>query len=155
MRCAQRLLVGLATTALAAGPAYAQGLVVYPAKGQSTEQQQKDEGECHVWAVQQSGFDPANAGAVQAGQAPTTGAVRGAARGAAVGAIAGAIGGNAGKGAAIGAGVGGAGGAIRRRGQEQAAAQEQQAAQAAQDQARAGYQRARAACLESRGYTVK
>ncbi len=25
--------------------------VVYPAKGQSTDQQKKDEGECHTWAV--------------------------------------------------------------------------------------------------------
>jgi hypothetical protein len=27
---------------------------VYPAKGQSPDQQKKDEGECHTWAVQQS-----------------------------------------------------------------------------------------------------
>ena len=32
---------------------------VYPAKGQSTEQQKKDEGECHTWAVGQSKYDPA------------------------------------------------------------------------------------------------
>ena len=33
---------------------------VYPAKGQSPDQQKKDEGECYTWAVQQSKYDPAN-----------------------------------------------------------------------------------------------
>ncbi|MBS0344032.1 MAG: hypothetical protein JSS56_26300, partial [Proteobacteria bacterium] len=32
---------------------------VYPAKGQSPDQQKKDESACYSWAVQQSGFDPA------------------------------------------------------------------------------------------------
>ena len=31
---------------------------VYPAKGQSPDQQKKDEYECHQWAVQQTGYDP-------------------------------------------------------------------------------------------------
>ena len=31
---------------------------VYPQKGQSAEQQKKDEYECHGWAVKQTGFDP-------------------------------------------------------------------------------------------------
>ena len=34
-------------------------MFIYPERGQSPEQQQRDRGECHVWAVQQSGFDPA------------------------------------------------------------------------------------------------
>jgi hypothetical protein len=34
------------------------GMIVYPAKGQSAEQQQKDEFACHQWAVQQTGYDP-------------------------------------------------------------------------------------------------
>jgi hypothetical protein len=33
--------------------------IVYPAKGQSAQQQKKDEGECHVWAKQSTGIDPA------------------------------------------------------------------------------------------------
>lgn len=33
-------------------------LMIYAAKGQSSEQQSKDRYECHVWSVQQSGFDP-------------------------------------------------------------------------------------------------
>ena len=32
---------------------------VYPAKGQTPQQQQSDEAACYTWAVQQTGFDPA------------------------------------------------------------------------------------------------
>lgn len=56
------------------------GMLIYPAKGQSAEQQQKDEFECHQWAVQQTGYDPTRA--QQAPGQQTTrrgGAVRGAA----------------------------------------------------------------------------
>ena len=35
---------------------------VYPAQGQSQQQQQQDQGECHTWAVNQSGY---NAGYAQ------------------------------------------------------------------------------------------
>lgn len=34
---------------------------VYPAKGQTPDQQKKDEPACYQWAVQQTGFDPAKA----------------------------------------------------------------------------------------------
>src|SRR6266446_9028403 len=42
------------------GLAFAQGsdIYIYPAKGQSQAQQDKDRYECHSWAVQQTGFDP-------------------------------------------------------------------------------------------------
>ena len=33
--------------------------IVYPSKGQSAQQQQGDQGECHSWAVQNTGVDPA------------------------------------------------------------------------------------------------
>ncbi len=46
-------------------PAFAQQQFVYPQKGQSAEQQKKDEYDCHSWAVKQTGFDP-----TQAAQAP-------------------------------------------------------------------------------------
>ena len=52
MKPAQRISALLIAALFAAGAA-AQSFV-YPAKGQSPEQQKKDEGECHVWAVQQS-----------------------------------------------------------------------------------------------------
>ena len=135
----------------------AQGPVIYPAKGQSAEQQNKDKGECHVWAVQQSGFDPAQAQAAPAPtqQGPTGERARGAARGAAVGAVGGAIGGDAGKGAAAGAAAGTVvAGSRQRQARRQQDAQNQQTAQA-NSQGLAGYNKAVAACMQGRGYSVK
>jgi hypothetical protein len=135
----------------------AQGPVIYPGKGQSPEQQNKDKGECHVWAVQQSGFDPAQAQAAPAPapQGPTGERARGAARGAAVGAVGGAIGGDAGKGAAAGAAAGTVAGGVRKRqNQRQQEAQTEQVQQA-NSQGLANYNKAVGACLEGRGYTVK
>src|SRR5450631_3220925 len=37
-------------------------IMVYPANGQSPEQLDRDRYECHVWAVQQTGFDPSRPG---------------------------------------------------------------------------------------------
>jgi hypothetical protein len=34
-------------------------LFAYPKAGQSTDQQARDRAECHKWAVEQTGFDPA------------------------------------------------------------------------------------------------
>ena len=152
----------LALAASVSATAFAQDLVVYPAKGQSDELQSKDRFECHTWAVKQTGFDPTTA-SVAAPPPPeqTTegGAVKGAARGAARGAAIGAIAGDAGKGAAIGAGAGGVRGGRQRNKSEQRQAQEYQdsvqASQAELDKQRAGYNKALGACLEGRGYTVK
>jgi hypothetical protein len=143
-------------------PASAQDIIAYPAKGQSADQQGRDRYECNSWAIQQSGFDPTRPAqgstAPPPAQPPSESVGRGAARGAAVGAIGGAIGGNAGKGAAIGAATGGALSGIRRRNQyeeQQVQAQQyQQQQSAAESQQRAGYNRAFAACLQGRGYTV-
>jgi hypothetical protein len=124
----------------------AQGLVIYPGKGQSQTQQDQDRYECHRWAVQQSGFDPTQGSATTAspyGPSP----LRGAARGAAIGAVGGAIGGDAGKGAAIGAATGALIGGFRRRDQ---ARQQQSAAQQQGDL----YNRALGTCMQARGYTV-
>jgi len=150
-----------ALSMLTAVPVAAQEMIFYPSGGQSPEQQSEDQGECHVWAVQQTGFDPANppapAGAAHA-PAPQGGAFRGAARGAAVGAVGGALAGDAGKGAAVGAGTGALLGGMRRRDQEreqtqqQTAAQSQYQSQVAQEQA--NYNRAVAACMGGRGYSA-
>jgi Glycine-zipper domain len=149
MRLTIQRLVGLALVPLVvgilSGPALAQGYV-YPAKGQSPQQQQKDQADCHGWAMQQSGVNPAAMAPPPSG--PTGQVARTAGRGAAVGAVGGAIGGNAGKGAAIGAATGALVGGMRRADQRRAAEQ-------AQSQASAEYGRAYAACLEGRGYTVK
>ena len=129
---------------------------VYPAKGQSAQQQKSDEAECYSWAVEHSGFDPAKPPPPAPAKPPTTATgttpgagVRGAARGAVVGEI---VGGDAGTGAAAGA--------VAARGQSRrqnaaAAQQGQQQASAQQQQQQAAFGKARAACLEGRGYSVK
>ena len=135
----------------------AQDLMVYPAQGQSPEQQQKDEFECYNWAKQQSGFDPMVAPQATAPhpqqQGRQSSVVGGAARGAALGVVGGAIAGDAGKGAAIGAATGGLLGGMRRNSQRQQQQQSQQQweqQQAAQYQNnRNNYNRAHGVCLAS------
>jgi hypothetical protein len=124
---------------------WAQGLYIYPQKGQSPQQQDRDRYECHNWAVQQTGVDPTMA------QAPSPsggGVLHGAARGAALGAVGGAIAGDAGKGAAIGAATGGLFGGMRRA---ERSAQQQQYQMSGQD----AYNRALTACMNGRDYTVQ
>jgi hypothetical protein len=162
MTCTARGFLVLLASALAT-PALAQQLFVYPEKGQSAEQQEKDKSECAAWAKGQTGFDPMAPPTASApppsGQPAQGGLLRGAARGAAVGAAVGAIAGDAGKGAAMGAAGGGLVGGMRRNDQRRAEQQQQeqwQQQQAAQlEQARSQYNRAYSACLEGRGYTVK
>jgi hypothetical protein len=51
-------LVSLALFAVfLASSALAQDLIIYPAKGQSQEQMEKEKFECYTWAKQQTGFD--------------------------------------------------------------------------------------------------
>jgi hypothetical protein len=133
--------------------------VIYPAKGQSADTQKKDMNECAGWAKDNTGVDPVALAQASAQPPQTSSGGRpvagGAAKGALGGAAIGAIAGDAGKGAAVGAATGGVvGGARNRRGQEKEAAQAQQAASDTQAKL-ATYQRAYAACLEGRGYTVK
>lgn len=127
-------------------PALAQAPSVYPAKGQSTDQKNKDDSQCLAWARQDTGIDPA---AVAATPAPTPQPqgerLRGAARGAIVGEI---VDDKAGEGAALGALAGG------HRARKNQAAQAQQA-QAQKQQALDTYYRAYGACMQGRGYTVK
>jgi hypothetical protein len=147
------ILVALGAVALAsAAPAE---VFVYPKKGQSQQQFEQDQYQCHTWAKGQSGVDPAAPVAAAPPPPAQGGAVRGAARGAAVGAIGGAIGGDAGKGAAIGAGVGAAAGAVRRGAHNRQAAAASQEAQAQQAANLQRYERAYGACMEGRGYQVK
>ena len=137
---------------IASGSAWGQQVFVYPQKGQSSQQQAQDTGECQGWATQQTGGP--NAAPMAAAPAPTSSPLRGAAGGAAVGAVGGAIGGDAGKGAAIGAATGAMIGGMRRRDQmrQQEAAQAQnQQAQAAQGET---YKRALSSCLAAKGYSV-
>ena len=137
--CALALGFALVTT----GALAQSGLYVYPQKGQSKDQQEKDEFACYKWAKEQSGVDPSAPAPNQGNRAGAT--ARGAARGAAGGAVIGGIAGDAGKGAAAGAAAGG----VRGR------RQEGKRRQAAQAQTRNSYDRAFAACMEARGYTVR
>jgi hypothetical protein len=149
---------------LSAGSAVAQsgGMYIYPAKGQNKTKQDEDRFDCHSWAVSQTGFDPSrpqsntNQSGNQHYQPSQAHVLKGGARGAALGAVGGAITGDAGKGAAAGAAMGGLAGGFRRRDERRQQASQQQAnAQAAQQNQQMAYNRAMAACLEGRGYTVK
>ena len=151
---AHKSTIAAACAALLCTGAFAQQYV-YPAKGQSPDQQKKDESACYQWAVQQTGIDPSKPVAAPppppttaTGTTPGAG-VRGAARGAVVGEV---VGGDASTGAAVGAAA--ARGQSRR--QNAATARQQQAAtQQASSQQQAAFGKARAACLEGKGYTVK
>ena len=163
MRRPKSLTLVLLVALVPAVPALATGQVfIYPARGQSPQQQEFDKGQCYSWGVQQSGFDPVNPSMASAPPPtpgmPHGGLFRGAAGGAALGAVGGAIGGNAGQGAAIGAAVGGLFGAIRRarwaeeqQQQQQSYAMQQQQSMA---QGRNAYDRAFSTCMTGRGYTV-
>ena len=159
-------LISLAGALALAAPAVAQEPIYYPAKGQSSQQVDKDKFDCQGWAKGQTGFDPMspaptpdNSGAAAAQQATQGSAVRGSARGAARGAAIGAIAGDAGKGAAIGAGTGavrGRAGANRNASNAQAQANaDYEARLSAYNAERSTWQRAAHACMEGRGYTVK
>ena len=134
-------------------------LYVYPAKGQSKQQQKEDEFECYQWAVEQSGIDPLNLPKVEAApvaSGPTGGAIKGAARGAAAGAAIGAIAGDAGKGAAIGAAAGGMKGMSKGKQAQGQQNQQAQASAAASEQAmKDSYVKAFSVCIEGKGYTIK
>jgi len=146
----------------------AQELIVYPAKGQSNEQMEKDKFECYSWAKGQTGFDPMQMPTASSPPPPkgdksvaggvVGGGVLGGVGGAVIGGIAGGSKG-ARKGAAIGGLSGGAIGGMRSSSQNsQAEKQRKQWEQQQADQymqQRNTYNRAYAACLEGKGYTVK
>jgi hypothetical protein len=137
----------------------------YPNQGQSPDQQNRDQYECHVWAVKQTGFDPTQhnmsvdsypvvAPAQTPGQSVAAGAIVGAVIGAAV---AGPH--DTGKGAVLGAMAGSvAGSAAAANAQAEADAANAAAARrggARYEREAAEYRRAMTACLMGRGYTVR
>ncbi len=148
---------------LAASEAFAQQPFIYPTKGQTQQQLEFDKGQCYTWAVQQSGYDPANPPMATPppqpmqqddGSQPARGLFGGALLGAGIGAISG----NAGEGAAIG-GLFGMLRGVNKQKQQQQQQQQQQAAAMQQQQAMQGqglnnYQRAFRACMNGRGYNV-
>ncbi len=132
-------------------------LAIYPSKGQSETQQSQDKGECHQWAIKETGIDPSELVSSTAPQ--STGndgkVVRGAARGALAGVAIGAIAGDAGKGAAIGATAGGIGGVARQRRDAQTQQSIASQTEAQKQQAMQKFEKAYGACLTGRGYSVQ
>lgn len=143
------MTVGMTLTGQAAAQTY-----VYPSKGQSAQQQQKDEAECHTWASQQSGVNPSQQAPQVVGPTGAGDVVRGGAGGAALGAIGGLIAGHAGEGAAIGAAVGAARGLFQRFGLARQQSEEQSNVDAQHQQGVQDFNNAYNTCLRGRGYTV-
>ncbi len=169
MKRINRLLIILFFPVFIAGTAVAQDLMIYPAKGQSQDQMEKDKFECYSWAKGQTGFDPmqmptatAPPPSKQATSSTAGGAVKGGVGGGLLGAGVGAIAGGskgARKGAAIGAVSGGAIGGVRSSSQQKRDRQAQKEGEQQQAnqymQKRNTDNRAYSACLEGKGYTVK
>jgi hypothetical protein len=144
---------------------------VFPEKGQTAEQQTADEASCDAWAATESGYNPSQPQAAPVAAAPTQeqgaergSGMRGAISGAATGAVVAEIGDDdrsdaAANGAAVGAV------AARRQSRrqnaneadQQAATQQQAQAevQSSNTQGTEEFNRARSACLEGKGYSVK
>ncbi|MEJ2131189.1 MAG: YMGG-like glycine zipper-containing protein [Gammaproteobacteria bacterium] len=147
--------VALASAGALVPVAFAQDVYVYPAQGQSPDQQQLDEAQCYAYAKNQTGFDPmTRPTASQPAPQQEGSVVGGAARGAALGAAVGAIAGDAKKGASIGAASGGMMGGMRKRDSQRKQQQWEQQQVAQYEQNRHNYNRAYSACLQGRGYTV-
>jgi hypothetical protein len=169
MKRINRFLIVLLFGAFITGTAVAQDFMIYPAKGQSQDQLEKDKFECYSWAKGQTGFDPmempkatAPPPTKQATSSTAGGVVKGGVGGGLLGAGVGAIAGGkkgAKKGALIGGLSGGTIGGVRSSSQQKQdrKAQKQWEKQQTNQymQKRDTYNRAYSACLEGKGYTVK
>jgi len=176
-----QVLLSLMLMQLFAVPALAQSqtlgstmdVYVFPADGQDSSQQSKDEAECYEWATSNVGVDPfelekqaqaneqqALADQQAAEQTAKGSAAKGAVRGAATGAVIGEI---ADDDASHGAAVGATAGVVhgRRKGRQARAQAEQQAAAQAQQRESAtdteltNFKNAFGVCLEAKEYMVK
>jgi hypothetical protein len=143
-------------------------IYVYPSKGQTEKQLDRDRYECHNWAVAQSHYNPSDTHLAPhqqvrvvempaPGRDTAVGAMTGAVIGSSVagrhdsgqGAVAGAI---------VGAMIGASSEAARQKSANEANTRmsaEAQAERARLERQAADYRRAISACLEGRGYTVK
>ena len=159
--------VAVATIGQAGPPALSTNpgnLAIFPAKGQTPEQQRADESAAYDWATQHTRWDPyqakalldqqGHAAAAQAGDA-RGGAVKGGAGGAMLGAAIGAVAGDAGKGAAIGATSLGLTGGVRSRRAVKAAGGASADAVAAYQSQFSVWNRNFMAAMEAKGYTVR
>ena len=167
MRSKMQILLLLVITSLVfAGTTLGSDVFIYPNKGQSQKQQDQDKSQCYSWAKKQTGFDPMKTPTATSAPPPKEKEVWGAGKtgvaGAATGAIVGGVASGR-KGAGRGALIGGAGGALlggmRRSSQRNREDQNRQQWEREQvnnyTRARNEYNRAFAACMTGRGYTVK
>ena len=142
-----------------AAPSMAQELMIFPNDDQTADQQEADKYTCYSWAKGETGFDPM---AVPTATEPPPqqeakqgGMARGAVRGAAVGQLIGGDSSSTKSGAAAGAAVGGMRRNDQKRKEQQAQQQWEQEQQQIYAEIRNRYNRAYAACLEGKNYTVR
>ena len=149
-----------------AGPVWAQDPIVYPAKGQSEDQIEKDKYQCYSWAKNQTGFDPMKTPTTTSGPPSKEKEVWGAGKSGVAGGATGAVVGGLAKGrkgavrgGLIGAGTGALIGGVRSSNQRQREAQKRQEWEQKETnnyvRSRNEYNRAFGACMEGRGYSVK
>ncbi len=152
-------MIVAACLGVAAGPAAGQDLMIYPKDGQDKEQQEQDVFQFYRWARGETGFDPMEVPTATEAppqqQAKKGGVGRGAVRGAAVGQLIGGDSSSTGKGAAAGAAMGGMRRNDQKRKEQQAQQQWEQEQQQIYADNRNRYNRAYAACLEGKNYTVR
>jgi len=133
-------------------------LMIFPNAEQPPEQQEKDKFTCYSWAKEKSGFDamapPTATEPPPQQQAKKGGVGRGLVRGAAIGGIVGDSD-DAKTGAAAGAFIGGMRRQDQKRKEEAERQQWEQEQQRIYAESRNRYNRAFAACLEGKDYTVR
>ncbi len=153
-----RLLAVLCGVCMAA-TGMADELMIFPNDDQTADQQEADKYACYSWAKGETGFDPmAPITATEAPpqqQAKQGGLARGAVRGAAVGQLVGGDSSSTKSGAAAGAAIGGMRRNDQKRKEQQAQQQWEQEQVAIYTENRNRYNRAYAACLEGKNYTVR
>lgn len=152
-------LVAILGAVCMAATGMADELMIFPNADQTPEKQEEDKFACYGWAKGESGFDPmAPPTATEAPpqqSAKQGGLMRGAARGAAVGQLVGGDSSSTRSGAAAGAAVGGMRRNDQKRKEQQAQQQWEQEQAQIYTENRNRYNRAYAACLEGKDYTVR
>jgi predicted lipid-binding transport protein (Tim44 family) len=150
-------IVSIAAVVLSASAAVAEP-VAYPAKGQSADQQNRDEYECHQSAQNETGVDPVALAEQSSSSKPSSEAKSGVGSGlsgAGIGAMRGAASGDPGEGALHGAGMGRLIAVIRSRRQMEKQKQDASTQDSEQHAQLEKYDVAYTTCLTGRGYTVK
>lgn len=141
-----RWVLGIGALALAVGfgPRASAQVFAYPEDGQSTEQQDQDQSDCHTWAVKTTGVDPTKPAQVHRPEHES--ALGGLVRGPAL---------SAGLAVATHSPWGAIAHVILKRREVEARYEQQQQEIDRHYRALSQYDRAFAACLEGRGYSVR